>query len=100
MPAGTDSTAARADLQKAETIINGLGANVYEQRFSTDRSTVELMLRSSDSDSLRSNVSAALFKGNCPVLGMEDTKVSLEEIFLELTNQDMSQENADEERTP
>lgn len=93
-------TIASADLQKAETIINGLGANVYEQRFSTDRSTVELMLRSSDSDSLRSNVSAALFKGNCPVLGMEDTKVSLEEIFLELTNQDMSQENADEERTP
>ena len=77
--------------------VSGIKNVVYDEQI--EEGTLGLTLYSIDKKDLREDVFFALAEAGCPILEMQSKKVSLEEIFLELTESEKKDKNPEKKNS-
>jgi len=79
----------KGDQLQAEEVLKGI-ENIEEWDFrdSDEENTIDIEVRAKDQADVREEIFYGMAEAQCPILMMRSTKVSLEDVFLELTADD------------
>ena len=78
----------KASQKKTEEILDSVEEITERELTKNEDDTIEISLKTKDDTDIREKIFYACAENMCPILRMENKRVSLEDIFLELTSQE------------